>query len=475
MSRTWSGRARRTREGVGVAAGPWSARLGRTALAFVAVAVVIGSSAVFAADESGPDLSRPLSLAQLEELALSRNLSIAQALSSEQISRGARLGAWSALLPSLRASLQFNQTSYNYSAGRVDPNTGRDLLEEGTDDEYGLSLNGGMSLVDLPSWYAARSAGKSLAAAGAGAEDARSQILLQTRTQYYALARSEELARVARESVELRQEQLRRAESLFELGSVAKSDVLQAQVNLATAERDRIATANRVEQVRAFLAVLLAVPVESRIEIEPPAPVVEIPALPAEGELIRRAQEERDDVRQARHALEAARLTARARKFEHLPSLAAGYSYSKQQDAVADVFKDSKRDARWGYSVGLSMNVFDGLAAEAGAQRATAEARLREEQLRAAELQAALAVREALLAIKDASEALVSSREGVRLAEESVRLQKALYESGGGTLLEWNNAQVELTRARVAIVEAESDLRVAEAQLERAAGGPVRP
>ena len=195
MSRTWSGRARRTREGVGVAAGPWSARLGRTALAFVAVAVVIGSSAVFAADESGPDLSRPLSLAQLEELALSRNLSIAQALSSEQISRGARLGAWSALLPSLRASLQFNQTSYNYSAGRVDPNTGRDLLEEGTDDEYGLSLNGGMSLVDLPSWYAARSAGKSLAAAGAGAEDARSQILLQTRTQYYALARSEELAR----------------------------------------------------------------------------------------------------------------------------------------------------------------------------------------------------------------------------------------------------------------------------------------
>jgi len=58
----------------------------------------------------------------------------------------------------------------------------------------------------------------------------------------------------------------------------------------------------------------------------------------------------------------------------------------------------------------------------------------------------------------------------VTFAEESVRLQRALYENGGGTLLEWNNAQVELTRARVAVVEAEVQLRLAQAQLERALG-----
>lgn len=438
-----------------------------------ALGLLIAGAGGTAWSEPLPDFSRPLSLADLERLALERNLSIAQARSSEAISRGARLGAFSALLPNLRGSVQFNQTSYNYATGRFDPSTGRALLEEGTDDEYGLSFNGGMSLIDLPAWYGFRSAGRSLDAATAGAEDTRAQILLQTRTQYYALARSEELARVALESVELRTEQLRRAESLFELGSVAKSDVLQAQVNLATAERERIASANRVEQVRALLAVLLAVPVESRIEIVPPPPVADIPAMPAESALIRRAQDARSDVLQARRALEAARLSAQGRRLEHLPSLALGYSYSKQQDKLADVFQDSKKDARWGYSLGLSMNIFDGLAAEGALQRATAETRLREEQLRAAELSAALAVREAMLAIKDASEALVASREGVRLAEESVRLQKALYESGGGTLLEWNNAQVELTRARVAVVEAEADLRVAEAQLERAAGGPV--
>lgn len=475
MSRTWSGRARQTRGGGDRAAGLRATRVVRAVVAAVAVAGAMASSPAFAVEEALPDLSRPLSLAQLEQLALSRNLSIAQAMSSERISRGARLGAWSALLPNLRANLQFNQTSYDYDTGRVDPSTGLELSQKGTSDEYGLGLNGGVNLVDLPAWYSARSAGRSLAAAGAGADDARAQVLLQTRTQYYSLVRSQELARVARESFELRQEQLRRAESLFELGSVARSDVLQAQVNLATAERERIATANRVEQVRALLAVLLAVPVEPRIEVEPPPAVDVVPALPSEPDLIRHAREQRHDVRQARHALEAARLSARARKFEHLPSLAAGYSYSKQRDDLGDVFQDPKRNARWGYSVGLAMNVFDGLAAEAGVQRATAEVRLREEQLRAVELQAALAIREALLAIKDASEALASSREGVRLAEESVRLQKALYEGGGGTLLEWNNAQVELTRARVAIVEAEADLRVSEALLERAAGGPFRP
>ena len=135
---------------------------------------------------------------------------------------------------------------------------------------------------------------------------------------------------------------------------------------------------------------------------------------------------------------------------------------------------DLDQEARWGFSVGVSQTLFDGLRTKGSIQRATAGRRAQERALDAQRLQVALDIRESLLALKNAAEGIRSAREGVSLAEESARLQKALYESGGGTLLEWNNAQVELTRAKVAVVEAEASYHLAEAALERAVGGPIR-
>jgi outer membrane protein len=426
-----------------------------------------------AQDVSMPDLSRPLSLDEIVRLATTRNLQVAQARESWEMARGGRTAAWAGLLPNLQGSVGYSRNTQKFSG--VNPQTGRPIISGQTDDYYSLGINGGVNLIDLPSLYSFRGAGQSLVAAGHGFDDAVQSIVLAVKQQYYAFTQSQELARVAQDSYTLRTEQQRRAESLFQLGSVAKSDVLQAQVNLSAAEREKIAAENRIEQERARLAMMLALPVDARLEVEPPLPVDETAPMPAESELGARAGLQRPDLRRAAASLEAARSSERAARFQRWPSLGGSYSYSKQHDsAVGQLFRDLDQNARWGFSVGVTQTLFDGLQTKGSIQRGTADRRGKERALEQQRLQAALDIRESLLGLKNASEWIRSAREGVSLAEESARLQKALYESGGGTLLEWNNAQVELTRAKVAVVEAEASYHLAEAALDRAVGGPLR-
>ncbi len=439
----------------------------------LAAGLAAAPGAVWAQGASMPDLSGPLSLTEIVQLATTRNLQVAQARESWEVARGGRTSAWAGLLPSLQGSAGYSRNTQRFSG--VNPQTGRPIVSGQTEDYYSLGVNGGVNLVDLPAIYSFRAAGQTLAAAGHGYEDATQTIVLAVKQQYYALTSAQELARVAQDSHTLRTEQQRRAESLFQLGSVARSDVLQAQVNLSTAEREKIAAENQIEQERARLAMMLALPVDSRLEVEPPTPVDETAAIPSETELAARAERQRSDLQQAVAALEAARSSERAARFRRWPSLGGSYSYSKQHDyALGRLFRDLDQDARWGFSVGVSQTLFDGLSTKGSIQRGAADRRARERALDEQRLQVALDVREGLLALKNAAEGIRSAREGVSLAEESVRLQKALYESGGGTLLEWNNAQVELTRAKVAVVEAEASYHLAEAALERAVGGPWR-
>lgn len=451
---------------------------GRAAWISRAVWLAAAATVLLAAGTAGaqegpiPDLSRPLSLDEIVRLATTRNLQVAQARESWAAARGGRTSAWAGLLPNLRGSVDYSSNTQKFSG--VNPQTGRPIVSGQTQDYYSLGLSGGVNLIDLPSIYSFRGAGQSLAAAGYGFDDAVQAIVLQVKQQYYAFTQSQELARVTQDSYTLRAEQQKRAESLFQLGSVAKSDVLQAQVNLAAAEREKIAAENRIEQERARLAMMLALPVTSRLDVQSPGLVDETVPVPAETDLMARAERQRPVLLRAAASLEAARNTERAAQSQRYPSLGGSYSYSKQKASVGPLFANPDQDARWGFSVGVSQTIFDGLLTKGSIQRGTANRRASERAFEQQRLQVALDIREALLGLKNASEGIRSARQGVSLAEESARLQKALYEGGGGTLLEWNNAQVELTRAKVAVVEAEAGYHQAEAALERAVGGPLR-
>jgi outer membrane protein len=423
-----------------------------------------------------PDLTRPLSLDQVVRLALERNLTLAQSWENVESSRGSLMSTRAQLLPNASASSGYNQTTVKSSPGQsIDPRTGqiRDTGGKTVTGTYDVSLTGRQNLIDLPSVYGTRAAQSRLGSAHQGYRSARLGAVLQAKQQYYALYRAQELARVAAESYALNQDQLKRTQSMFELGSVARNDVLQAQVNLSKSERQKIAADNTIDQERARLALILGLPVSASIQIESPPALTDSLVTQSEGELLREAEQARPDLQQSKLELRAAHLGELSAKAQRYPSFSGGASYSKHAGTLGDTYSSFGQDASWGFNLGLSLTLFDGLATKGQIQQARAGQRAGQEKLEQTRLQVALDLRESLLQINNAYQEIRSAREGVRLAQESVRLQKALYESGGGTMLEWTNAQVQLTAAQVDQVQAEVDLRLAKAGLDSALGRVV--
>jgi len=415
------------------------------------------------------DVSQPFTLPQLIELATERNLGYLQSVEGIDSASASLKSSRSVFYPSARASASYGRQVSQFDEIRVVDGVPQPANLTNVDIQSSLVFSGGLNLIDPGSWYQVREAGQSLSATRLSVDRVKQNLAYSMTQFYYEFARSQELVQVSKEAYDLASEQLRRAESLYELGSVARSDVLQAQVNLASAERDRISTENAVETNRARLALAIGVPVSSPVEIVPPEPPVEVRP-DDEAAIVDDALQSRPDIRQAVVTADARESAVTASEWGRWPTLGASYSFSKRGTHIDEVFQDLNRNISYGGTLNLNWTLFDGFNQKGAIQRAKSSARQQELLLDELKLQVALDVREAMIGIKNASEAIRSAREGVRLADESVRLQQALYESGGGTLLEWNNAQVELTRARVSLIEAEVDLHLATAGLDRARG-----
>lgn len=420
----------------------------------------------------GVDLSSPLSLDELVRIAKERNFGLQRFRETSAQARSSRRSTLSGLLPSLAGSIDYNQSESRFRGPSVDLVTGevRTANLRSPSDSYQLGVGGRLNIVDPVQWYGLAESNRRIVAADYSVEDAEQDLVFFVQSQYYALIRAQALAAVRQRSRDLSGEQLERARALYELGSVARTDVLQAQVSHASAERERIAAANAIEQERANLAVLLSISLDSPLEVEQPGALPDTSLVFDEAAYVAEGLEQRPDYLRARSALEAARLSETAAGWRRWPSIGGNYSYGKREDKIGDLFDDFGNEYSWSFGVGLDVPIFDGFSTKAAIEQAAASRRQEERTMEELRLQVALDVRQALLDLTNAVEGIRAAREGVGFAEESVRLQQALYESGGGTLLEWNNAQVELTRARNDLVETEINLRQAHAALEKARG-----
>ena len=86
------------------------------------------------------------------------------------------------------------------------------------------------------------------------------------------------------------------------------------------------------------------------------------------------------------------------------------------------------------------------------------------------EKEIALEVRDAYLSVANEWENLKAAESSVALNEENLRLQQALYESGAGTLLEWDNARLDMRRAEVSLIQAQINLLLAHVRFRKAVG-----
>ena len=410
-----------------------------------------------------------LTLSEAVSVALCRNPRTAAAWAAAQAAAAQRGIARGALLPQLDAQVgpTLNRSESFRGTGFVDGNG--QFIGAGAAVVSNVTTSARLGL----SWLILDGGARSgrIAAADANAEALRAQfdeatqaVVLDVVQAWNLLAanRAVEAANLA--NLEFARLSRDLAAARAAAGVATGADRLQGETQAAQAELTLTQTRGNVATAAARLAVAMGLPPGEQLALAPLPPLDMAGAEAGADALIAEAERLRPDLRAARAQLRAAEANERVARSAGRPSI--GFAAANTLTAL-----DNNVDRNLS-SVGLTLSVplFSGWAtryqiAQTRAQKAQQTAAL--EQLRQ---NAGLAVYQQHVSVQNALAALRPARALLASATESADLAQGRYKAGAGTFAELLNAQAALATARQQLVQAEFNVRSAQAELARALG-----
>lgn len=438
--------------------------------------LVCGSVTMAGHATAGAEPAGPLSVEDCVRIALEKNYDVAIAHYNVSSSKAAVNRAWAGVLPDIRANMYWDRLTQGPTEQlTLNERTG-EIIASQTESQSFVSYSMGLSASQaLFNWSAVQDIAQARAGVSAARHTstaAKHDIAYQVKLQFYNLVKAEKLLEVSEKSHERSQGQLERAESLFELGSVAKSDVLKAKVDVAQTELDLIAARNLVELERVRLAKVMGLGVDQSVSIKADLTVGDVNA--GTDELYGEALSQRPEIRAAAERVRAAKAGLMSAKAGHYPSVFSSFSWRWRDDEFLNSTNDLEKRYTWDIAMGIQFPIFDGMVTRGNIGNARADLMSSEMEFADLEEGVALEVKEAVIALEEAKQRIRVSEEQFASAEESYKLAKEQYEVGLGTILELTDAGVELTSAESQRVEAITDFKVASALLDRARGMAVR-
>ncbi len=264
------------------------------------------------------------------------------------------------------------------------------------------------------------------------------------------------------------EEQLSVVDRQYQLGAVARSDVLAQRTQLAQT-RATIPPLNKaLAQTRHLLALLAgklpseqAMPEFSLDSLQLP----EVLPVSLPSSLVR----QRPDVRAAEEILHQASAQIGVRTAAMFPQLSLSGSYGSETGTASKLF--SSGTSVWGIGAGLLQPIFHG--GELAAQRRAAIAAYDQasSQYRETVLQAFQNVADVLRALDSDAESLKAQAEAESAAHDLLSLTKTQFRLGAVSYLSLLDAQRQYQQARISLVQAQATRYADTAALFQALGG----
>lgn len=293
----------------------------------------------------------------------------------------------------------------------------------------------------------------------------RQEIEYRVVETFYAALMHERGVAVADEQVQLGIRQLELAKARFESGTVARLDVLQAEVELANARARRIQAKALVDGALQQLRGLLAIPQTQPLRLEGSLdePVVGQPREVLDAELPKRP-----DLQAFAARRQAAEYSSSLAQGEWKPSLAFTGNMQYQQDSLNNLLSRDNQS----YTFGIALNVPLFAAPGAAARRSQAQSQMRQAEhgLRYATDNARVELESAWTALEASAEIVATQEKALEMARESVVIAQVSYENGVITSAELNDAQVRLLQTEYLLIQAKYARITAAARAKVAAG-----
>ena len=433
---------------------------------------LIASTTISLAEESPPNQMN-LSLVECIEIALGNNSQIVQDRYNVALSEVSVDDSRNAFLPSASVSWNASRSIQGPREGAVlDPETGvliTSLGESRVSGGQSVSLAG----ISIPLYnaqiFATLSANKlGLKATRMSQSNNRQQTIYNVKQNYFNLLKAVELFEVQKEQIRVSQENLRRQETLYEIGSTAILNVFNARSTLASSKVVLINRENNVEITRANLSFFLGlgpdvnlVPTQEQFEMTPQNLSYE--------NVTGRALDSHPDLLRWKYTMEEARTRLKGtQRNARLPSatMSASYSWSLGRDeqflGLEDLFR---KNYSYSVSVNVRLPVFN-MGTENSIRRQKLQYLRTQEQFDQAKHQRLQQIRQSYLGLERLRRLITANEAAVKAAEESFKLVDQRYTLGGGTFLERQTEEANLFRARSDRVSAIYDYQIELAQFQ---------
>lgn len=364
-------------------------------------------------------------------------------------------------LGSFLPNVNVGTTYANSSNERFDANTGRLVSQS-----YSAQTTLNYEVFTFGRRLANRTAAQArLDAAMANEVDQDYAVALATTRIFYGVAAAAELVRVAEQRLERARAQLDFAEVRLELGTVTRSDILRAELEVSNAELAVLDA--EVELRTGALRLGRQIGVSGAVMTEASALPELPPTLPELDELIGLAERTAPAVLSAQAAVRDRAAQKRSAWTQYTPTLrlSGGYDWFG--------FDFPPREQSWNMRLSLSLPIFDGFSREATLWRNQSQELLAEAQYRDAVIGVRVDVEDAYLRISAAQQRVGIAERGLELAREDLRVQEERYQLGVTTIVDLQTSQVALADAENAWVIERQNLGLALAQLEAVLGRPV--
>lgn len=442
---------------------------------YIAIVVTLISFAALVASAQ----SKTLTLDQARQLALERNLDVAQAQNNIEAAQAGVLAATGNYLPTLSASAGWTRSQNDVPPGAYfDQVTNQLITTSGrtVGNNFSTSLNLNYTIFNgfAREGLYTQASSNSIASEQTAVRT-RQSIVFQVESSYLNVLRNEQLVKVSEENLKRDQRQLERITESNRVGALSRADVYRQQSQTAADELALINAQNNFNKAKADLLALIGLDVNEEYVIADPSISLEIAQSELEStsaqytsfrELSQKAIEKRPDYAGATESVRASEGGVSSARSGYFPTVNAFAGYNMNGNEISRL--SNQKNMNWGLS--FRWNVFDGFGTNYSLQSAQVQKKNAELSLQQTERNINVEVKKALLDLDAARKAYEVSVKGLISATEDRKIAEERYNLGAGTLLDLLTANAGLVNAQANKVNSVYNYIIAKRNVEYSIG-----
>ncbi|MCB9494579.1 MAG: TolC family protein [Desulfobacteraceae bacterium] len=296
-------------------------------------------------------------------------------------------------------------------------------------------------------------------------DEIKNSLIFSVISVWYDILSAKDFVRIAKESVDAIEEQVRITRIKLKGGSALESDLLSLKARLLASKEDFMEAKNRCRIMRINLALITGLDPETEVDAsEDDFQINEIPL--NYNDLLEKSLKNSPYLKALKKQTEIAGLKQRIEKGGLLPvvDLKADY-YHDDSD-----FKFSKDRANYRVGVMMGVKIFDGFSTSSRIKKANAMLKKAMENERQVLLQIKMRARKAFFDYELAGEKLKTAKLQKQEAEASYNLVRKQYEGGSADITRYLNAELARNSADIAERSAYYQTKKARAAMAEVAG-----